>query len=73
MNNVVELDSAQTLETLFKRDYGSTKFAIAVYLDGKDQELATYISDDLDDMELCYLIDSLQERRRMRNEVVYGD
>ena len=62
MTELEFLDSHQTLETLFKRDYNSVKFVNAVYLDNK--RLATYISDELNDMEPTYLIEALKDRRR---------
>lgn len=62
MDNIVELDSFQTLEDIFKRDYGSTKFVVTCYLENGN--LSSYISSDLTDMELCYLIENLKDRRR---------
>ena len=61
MAKVIELDSYQTLEALFKRDYNSEKFAISVFHPNND--VATYISGGMNDMEICYLIQCLKDRR----------
>lgn len=61
---VINLDSHGSLERIFKRDYDSTKFVIAAYLDDDNKKLASYISHELNDMELCYLISELERRRR---------
>jgi hypothetical protein len=63
MSNIKNLDSVGSLERIFNRDYNSQKFVIACYLDNKNNNLATYISDDLTDMELTYLIQTLKDRR----------
>ena len=63
-SNIIDLDSIGSLERIFNRDYNSSKFIIACYLDDKQEQLASYISADLSDIELCYLIAEL-ERRRM--------
>ena len=65
MDNVKYLDSNGSLERIFNRDYNSSKFVVACYLDDEHDNLATYISDDFTDMELCYLIQTLQDRREM--------
>ncbi len=64
IDNIVVLDEyrVQKLETIFKRDLNSTRFVTAIYIE--DDKLATYISDDISDMELCYLISELERRRR---------
>lgn len=68
MSNKIELDSCQTLETLFKRDYDTSKFLVAMFLDG-DSSTSTYISGDLSDIELTYLIQHLKDRR----EALFND
>jgi hypothetical protein len=63
-NKIIDLDGAGSLERIFNRDYNSTKFVIACYLDSSNEKLASYISEDLDDIELCYLVQELERRRR---------
>jgi len=58
---IVHLDSYQALETLMERDYKTDKFIFAMFLD--DSHMSTYISENLNDMELCYLIKILEETR----------
>ena len=61
---IINLDSIGSLERIFNRDYNSSKFVIACYLDNENKSLASYISDDIDEIELCYLISELQRRYR---------
>ena len=62
MSNLIELDSYQTLATLFKRDHSADKFITAFFSeDGED--LYTHISPELGHMELTFIIQMLQDRR----------
>ena len=63
---IVELDSIGSLERIFNRDYNSSKFVIACYLN--ESQLASYISSEISEMELCYLISELQRRYREKYE-----
>lgn len=64
---IKHLDSHQSLETLFKRDYDTDKFIICAVLPG--DKYSTYISGELNDVELTYLIQCLKDRRR----AMFGD
>jgi len=57
--NIVELDDYRPLEDLLQRRVGN-KFAICFWLKDK---VYSFVSSDLDDVEFCYLIDSLKKRR----------
>lgn len=60
MNNVVSLNDFKAIEQIVKDRCGS-KFVIA-FIDGTDCH--TYLSEDLTDMEACYIADTINERRR---------
>lgn len=62
---VFELDKIQRLETIFKREFGATSFILAFY-DGSGL-LHTYIPDEIIDIDLVYLIQTLADRRQARN------
>tara|TARA_R110000868_G_scaffold411262_1_gene702566 strand:+ start:650 stop:856 length:207 start_codon:yes stop_codon:yes gene_type:complete len=62
MDNIVELDSFQSLENIMERDYKTNKFVVSCYLENGN--LMSHISDGMTDMELCYLIENLKDRRR---------
>lgn len=67
LDNLVELDEFQSLETLFKRDYNSTRFIACTYV---GNGLSINISDDLTDIELVYIIQSLND---YRNRIMLSD
>jgi len=64
MAEIIDLDSIGSLERIFNRDYCSSKFVIACYLDDGQEKLATYISENINELELCYLISELERRYR---------
>ena len=45
----------------FKKNHGSDKFVLACYHDNGD--LASFVSENLDDRDLCYIIQTLKDRR----------
>lgn len=59
-DNVINILDKKSVEQIIQDRVGN-KFVIAV-ISGTD--CRTYISDDLTDMELCYIVDTLDERRR---------
>jgi hypothetical protein len=64
MTKIVELDDYRFLHELIENRFKSKKFALGIYLE--DGNLATYFDDDLTDLELCYLIQTLQDRRNAK-------
>jgi len=63
-SNIFHLDDVGSIERFCKRDFNSKKLVVSCYVDDEQEKLFSYISPDLDDIELCYLIKEL-ERRRM--------
>lgn len=59
-DNVVNIFDKKSLETIVQNRVGN-KFVIAVI---NEDGCQTYISEELTDMELCYIVDTLDERRR---------
>ena len=57
MNKVVELDSFQTLEKLFERDYKTDKFMISIIVkdENDEDEYRTHISDNLNARDINYI------------------
>lgn len=59
MENVIELNNFKSIEALVRERFGN-KFVIA-FMEGNICH--TFISDELSDMEICYIADTLNERR----------
>lgn len=64
VDSVSYLDSAGSLERIFNRDYSSSKFVMACYLDDDNGNLSSYISGEMNAMELTFLISELERRKR---------
>jgi len=59
MNNVISIEDFKAIEEIVKSRVGD-KFIIA-YMDGS--YCHTYLSESLTDMEVCYIADTINERR----------
>lgn len=59
MDNVIDINEFKAIEKIIKDRLGD-KFVIA-YMDGTN--CSTYISEGVTDMELCYMADTLNDRR----------
>lgn len=59
MSNVISIEDFKAIEEIVKSRVGD-KFVIA-YMDGND--CYTYLSESLTDMEVCYIADTINERR----------
>lgn len=66
MSNLIQLDDYGSIERMFSRDHNSSKFIFACYPENKHDSVASYIASNMNDMELCYLIDSLKEMRKIK-------
>ena len=65
MGEVVDIDTQRRLQDIVKRDLGSSDFVFAVILE--DGTTISYFPDEIEDMKLSYLIETLSERIRKQN------
>lgn len=63
MDNVIEFRKDKSLEELITEKLGD-KFLLG-YMDGTN--CITYINSGMSDIEMCYIIDTLSERRKAIN------
>lgn len=62
MSKILEFkkEEVQDVSEVVKKQFNTDKYVIGVM---NDDNCITYISNNIGDMELCYLIDTLRQRR----------
>lgn len=62
--NVIPMNSFKTIEKIIEERCRTTKIVVA-YI-GEDGSCSSFISDDCSDKDLCWMADTINERRRNR-------